>query len=136
MKSIHTASIRIVSVQPPFELRKNPTMIRRTFVFVCCVLIVYVAWLVLRSQPIPGSDKPLSSLPIAAKGSLLFWVTLGLYGLIRLSGLVICSARALTRNDSFVRSSAASVREAHAPHCNPMDDVEFAIVVFDVRGDV
>ena len=95
MKSIDTASIRIAGAQQTFELRKNPTIVRRVIVFVGCVLVVYVAWVVLRSQPIPGSDKPLWSLPIAAKGSLLFWATFGLYSLYHLGGLFIRNACAL-----------------------------------------
>jgi hypothetical protein len=112
-------------------------LIRRTIVFALCVLVVYVAWIMLRGQPIPGSDRPLSSLPIAAKGSLLFWATLGLYGLMRLGGRVICNVRAVYRNDACARSSVTPLGEAHASHGDPMeDDAAFAIVVFDGRGRV
>jgi hypothetical protein len=100
------------------RLRQNPTIVRRAAVFVFCGVTICAAWITLRWQPIPGSDKPLWSLPFAAKGSLLILATLGLFALFRLGGFFIRHARALYGDEPHVRSSAAWVRWHH--YLNPV----------------
>ena len=84
---------------------------RRIAVFLACGLLAYVVWIALRSQPIPGTNDPLWTIPWWGKLLLLLGVWAAMFlALFKLGGWLVRDAYRVYTRGTGVRSSAMVVR--------------------------
>src|SRR3974377_1029958 len=81
---------------------------RRIAVFFACGLLAYAVWVAIRWQSIPGTDKPLWTIPWWGKLLLLGILAAIFFALFQLGGWLIRDARKLYTPSTGSRSSVMS----------------------------